>query len=264
MKTVAFPTPPKDMLETFIVESNAIENIDIQYQEIYDTFAKKWVHPIAAGHFMAIDYTIRKLASDHNFPSKHSSQFFDKDISDKNLYWLRDVHLKLFSLVPKMQDRFPKIDQMSIHDCGNYRIKNTYIIQYSTDFENESDPLRPFPKFNKINDLMHYWYSELGRYHLKYAPKLEKPSSITFKEWEELSDRAYEFHMMLQCIHPWQEGTGRAARLIENALRLRWGLGWKTIKSQNSQSYIKDIRTYENSNKWQDILKQYDAKPERK
>ena len=56
---------------------------------------------------------------------------------------------------------------------------------------------------------------------------------------------AFNLHHTFVCIHPFGDGNGRLARLILNALRLKAGLPWYTVKQQSIESYFNTIRKYE-------------------
>ena len=66
---------------------------------------------------------------------------------------------------------------------------------------------------------------------------------ITRLEGEE-SDiaKAILAHLMLVTIHPFQDGNGRVARLLMNAILISNGLPWLTIKEGEREPYFAALR----------------------
>lgn len=52
-------------------------------------------------------------------------------------------------------------------------------------------------------------------------------------------------HMWLLCIHPWEDGNGRAARLMLNMLCRSNGLPWRTIPASIAGGYYYSISYFE-------------------
>ena len=238
--------PTKETLFDFIIQNNAIEHIDISYSEVNTTFQKKQIHPCASGHFSALNYAL-DLAKRNAFPFNHALDFSDKNHSDKSLYWLKTIHLKLMEPITKYGEFVQDIlSYIPLSDCGNYRMGHKVL-----------GVSRFMPKPTALKDLMHWWYKDLCNIHQKYNSILNR---LKIEDANQLSLEARQKHIQLQCIHPFVDGTGRSARIVENILRLRWGLSWLTPNPANNTKYISEITKYEDSNEWQNILKQNNAK----
>jgi Fic family protein len=246
--TPQFPPPSQPLLFSFIVESTLIEREEINAGDVMKTFRREALHPSAAGHFSAIRYAV-DLAKKPDFPARHSAQWETVSKADTNLYWLRDLHKKLMTPSAEYGEAYLNPNYIKRSDCGPFRLTERTMV--GLDKYQNIIP-RPLPKPTDINKLMHHWLKTIGEFHLKISAVLRRPSTSDLKQIE---DMAWKAHLQLQCIHPWTDGTGRSARLVENLLRLRWGLPWKIITHKEAIWYVKQITDYEDSPEWQGILK---------
>lgn len=246
---VIFPQPEHAILFDFIVQSNKMAQIDLIYSDVQQTFERKFMNPAAHGHFAGIQ-TIMEMVAKPATPVRHEIEFSDVANSHKNLEWLRTIHLRMFKPLAQYGEMIPGINDIPmLPDCGNYRLRNASVGMG-----------RKMPKATSIQSLMHFWHKSLGEFHMKWLPKLGKIGRLTLEDAEALANEAYKKHIQLACIHPWQDGNGRVARLIENMLRLRWGLAWKTRKFSDRMEYVNDIMEYEDGPEWQNILSTHEAK----
>lgn len=246
--TPVFPIPQHPMLVAYIVESTRLEREEITPAEVVATFKREALHPSAAGHFSAINHVL-KLAQNRDFPARHPTQWETPTKADTNLHWLRELHKKLMTPSATYGEMYLNPNYIQRKDCGPYRLtprELTGLDRYQNIIP------RPLPKPTDLTKLMQHWLKTIGEFHLKIAPKLNRPSMSDLKQIE---DMAWKAHLQLQCIHPWTDGTGRSARLVENALRLRWGLPWKTISEKDKVKYVHQIAEYEDGTEWQTILK---------
>jgi hypothetical protein len=236
-----FPMPDPTTLFNYIHHSNKIEHEDITLADISDTFTKKAFLPIpqAAGHIDAIKFAI-DLASEADFPARHAIQWETPTKAMTNLYWLKDIQKKIMKPIAEHATRFGIGQTLKICDCGPFRL-----------FTRQMGMERPLPDPNRLESLLHSWYRRIGEFHLSIADQLHNPSYDLLMKIEAT---AWKAHLQLQCIHPWVDGTGRASRLVENTLRLRWGLPWKIIASNTTQQYVKKIIDYEDGPEWQQLL----------
>ncbi len=54
-------------------------------------------------------------------------------------------------------------------------------------------------------------------------------------------------HAMLLCIHPFEDGNGRTARLVWNMLRVSKGLPWYVQRADEKYEYYTKIREFEDT-----------------
>ena len=243
-----FPMPPHQTLFAFVLESTLTEREDISPGEVISTFERRTLHPSAAGHFSAIKYGI-DLAKREDFPARHPVQWETIAKADTNTYWLRDIHKKLMIPSAEYGEIYMNPHFIKRKDCGPYRLNERTLAGID---DHQSIVGRPLPRPTDISKLIHIWYKTIGQFHLQISAVLRRPSPADLRKIEEM---AWKAHLQLQCIHPWTDGTGRSARIIENILRLRWGLPWKPCDHKEVVSYIAQIKTYEDGPEWQTILK---------
>jgi hypothetical protein len=243
---ITFPQPKNTLLSEFIIETNAIEHTPVSLPDIEATRSRKQIHPHVAGHLAAIRYTIENLVKNWKFPAYHPIQWATESSADSNLEWLRTLHKKVMTPVAEYGATVPDANYIKLADCGNYRL----------------DPLRIgfdrwMPKATSIPKLLQLWLQDLGSFHLGVANKLNHPTPTLLAQ---LVAKAQEAHLQLVCIHPWSDGSGLVGRLLENALRLRWGLPWKIFKAENVVAHIADIQRLEDSPEWRRHILENKAK----
>ena len=94
---------------------------------------------------------------------------------------------------------------------------------------------RDMPIWQKVPELLEEWWNLLVYYdaEIKHAPKSKRIRM------------ARRLHDIFLCIHPFEDGNGRTARLIFNMLRLRWNLGWYIVEDRRKHFYYWQIRRTE-------------------
>ncbi len=242
---VKYPVPEKHLLRDFIIESNTLAQCDLSRKELDDTFRRKARHPYAVGHFAAIDYAFRNLNS-ADWPARTIFQFDNEIKSHTNLAWLRELHRLIMKPIAIHNDQLAVTQVPLAQDCGAYRLRAQAM-----------GLGRLMPKPTSIKKLLHHWYKELGTFHLRVANKLTRPTREIVAECVE---NAEKFHLMFLAIHPFEDGNGRCGRLVENMLRLRWGMPWKQFTHNDSMKYASSIMTFEDHDNWQHVLISNNAK----
>ena len=92
---------------------------------------------------------------------------------------------------------------------------------------------RRMPRAETIPELMCWWWE----YVEQFLESKESP--------EMLATRAVVLHYFFLCVHPYQDGNGRTARLVLNSLRLRRGLSWVIIDAALYKLYRRRIQETE-------------------
>lgn len=87
------------------------------------------------------------------------------------------------------------------------------------------------PNWQEVPRLMAWWCEQVAR--LEYTAESERDHAILL------------LHDLFLHIHPFQDGNGRTARLVLNNLRLKYGLPWQIIESENRPTYYSHIKSTE-------------------
>ena len=85
------------------------------------------------------------------------------------------------------------------------------------------------PMWQKVPDLLVRW-ERLVLDSLDYLDMQPEPPYVR-------ALIAQTIHDELLCIHPFEDGNGRTARLFLNQLRLRYGLDWQVIEEREKYGY---------------------------
>lgn len=94
---------------------------------------------------------------------------------------------------------------------------------------------RQMPKARHVPKLMQEWVG--------YAKKWATDSGA--ENADEKFRRSLQLHNLFLVIHPFEDGNGRTARLLLNALRLSMGLPWLVIYGGNYEFYRGQLVAFE-------------------
>jgi len=89
-----------------------------------------------------------------------------------------------------------------------------------------------------VPELMSHWWGMVEQSY-EYHER-EFRSNSREKAWT-----ARFLHNWFLCIHPFEDGNGRTARLFLNSLRLSYGLSWHTVEYKYRHGYYRSIRSTE-------------------
>jgi hypothetical protein len=232
-----YPHPDLPTMFDFISENNSLAGVQVSHEEISKTHQKKLAHPAAIGHFSALFYAYELLHKPH-FLYRHPLDFADEKHSNKALFWLRDVHQKLMAPIAQQGEFFPAFSELiRFSDCGNYRLN-----AHSAGMD------RKLPQPKHIQALLFHWYKDLCDFDRSLT------NCPNDSELHQRAQMAELKNIQLQCIKPFEDGTGRTARIMENVLRLRWGLPWKIHRTSQNILFVKNLMTYEDGPEWQKLL----------
>jgi len=98
---------------------------------------------------------------------------------------------------------------------------------------------RVMPPHAAVPELMEQWLRAYKRWH-EMVPQADRHN---WEKW--VAGRALELNHWLLCIHPFEDGNGRTARLVLNSFRRTLGLPWLIIYDRAKQEYYDSIRAFE-------------------
>lgn len=86
--------------------------------------------------------------------------------------------------------------------------------------------------------------------HSSHVPRLMEEVDVLIDQYRRVSvlDCSYAawlIHAHLLCVHPWQDGNGRTARLVWNMLRVSRGLPWLVQTAASKGRYYREIASFE-------------------
>lgn len=225
----SYPNPSMDTLKIFVVHTNLLERLPMNLKIVEKTMKEGKEHgdPLAAGQFSAINQVLAVAKKEDLIPSP--SLLKTEVESSEHLQWIRDLHSSVFTPIVTSAEK--KLDPNCIprHAIGRYRTSRRVI-----------GP-RTMPSPFAINRLLHHLLKDLATFHQSMASKIQNPFSLSKDDIHQLAQRAHDVNLRLCCIKPFEDGSNRIARLVENALRLNWGLPWKTILIDEKDDYLARI-----------------------
>ncbi len=117
--------------------------------------------------------------------------------------------------------------------AGKQRTTELVVVDGKSGAEN------PMPPAHDVPRLMHDW-EESFRAHWK---AIYNHGVYHRHPW--VVRQAEMYHDWLLCIHPYDDGNGRTARLVFNALLLAGRVPWKVIRVSEVDCYYARIQAYE-------------------
>ncbi len=217
-----YPPPSTDTLVNFIANSVKLERIQITTDVIRKTMMKKEgdidADPHAVGHFKAINYALLLAKEDHIF--------------ENVVEWLKRIHTNIMMPIAEHDIKtnnthlwsFPKTQ------CGVLRGHDKAV-----------GPTR-MPNPARIPMLIDAWRKDLKEFDQANVTKITHPRLMTSEDIAELHRRAYQAGMDMACIKPFTDGSNRVSRVVENLIRLHFGLPWKIIEVEQKDSYLDDLQ----------------------
>jgi hypothetical protein len=193
-------------------------------------------NPYAQGHFDAFNFVFQTLVGSTDFPCKDSLLLTNEYNSDNALYWLRELHtLIMYPIASQSTSLGIGLESTTIkpHECGTYRIYPKTLAFCQA------------PNPEQIKPLLHLWITDLTNYHESIKDKIGNLLSFSRDEADTLYRKTEEANLFLSCLQPFQDGNNRVARLVENALRLQWGIPWKNYPKSEHNKFVQTLGTYQ-------------------
>lgn len=225
-----FPKPDLNQLKHFVIQTNLLERLPMNITTIETALkeGKETGDPLATGQFSAVNMVLRDIAPRDDLIPQPEKLRGELDSHD-HLKWMRDLHTAMMTPIylhgQKVLDPYapPK------HTIGTYRSSRKVL-----------GP-RVMPSPITIKKTLHRWLLDLAKYNKDISLKLNNPRMLSKMDIHDIAMHAYHAGIQICCIKPFEDGSNRIGRLVENAIRLNWGLPWKTILIDKKDEYLNDI-----------------------
>ena len=225
-----FPEPDQETLIAYIYHTHRLDRIPMDRSKIEKTLGKTETDPYVAGHLRAITLVLQ-LAAEDGLLVECPNRFQ----LEPSVGWLKRIHRNVMRPIAELG--LVAEDATVIHpsDVGVFRTQD---YTHRSAFGNFQAP-NPYD----IPELLCDWINR--------AVKVEKENLNTIEygmysqeEGGELANQCKKLSLELYAIRPFEDGNSATSRLIENLLRLHWGLPWKIIihKSEEANTYYEDRR----------------------
>jgi hypothetical protein len=245
--------PQETELINFIVQTHQADHIPVSPGEVMATLKigrgielqkddKPLTNPHAVGHFKAFNFIFQTLLGSDDFPCKTAQILTNQYHSDTALWWLRELHTLITYPVAQWGLNTGDITAPKTYECGVYRCRSRSL----------AFTLAPEPE--QIQPLLHLWLCDISRFHDEIKHKTSNPYGLSRAEAEQLYHKPLEAQLFMSCLQPFENGNNLVARLVENALRLQWGLPWK--QPAQDTSAIERLGAYQTTGfaKWMKAL----------
>lgn len=200
---------------------------------IDDTLAKREGNPYVEGHLRAITL-VQQLAVNPNLLPERVDTVFD---FDEKFPWIKRLHKNLMRPIAEFGVMALDPSYIHLNEVGVYRHSAKFI---RTEKENAIiDVEMPDPLV--LRELLRDWGNDLCQFHNEMRRTIEY-GRYSDDDTEAFVNKAYEANLKISCIKPFTDGSNRLGRLIENLLRLNWGLPWKIITFDDKDSLLDDLR----------------------
>jgi hypothetical protein len=225
----------KEVIE-YIILTNRADHIEITNDDVQK--AMKKIHPInpyVEGHFKAFNFA-QQLADSPDFPAKDMSLLTNQHTSHTCLYWLRELHiLMMYPIAQFGKNNSTQTGQYFIknHEVGTYRVTPKMLA------------FAPAPPPETIPQLLHLWLRDITELDHEIKDKVDNPYGLTQSQGNRLFDKLDESCLFLSCLQPFEDGNNRIAKLVENVLRLRWRMPWRTIYGVENDTFIRKLTAYQ-------------------
>jgi hypothetical protein len=237
--------PPESTLIDFIMATHSCDKIQLSQDDMKNTLSGKGkISPYIQGHRKALKFICTELVGSSDFPAKSPQILINHYHSDNSLYWLKEIHSLI--LYPIATDNISSMENIRISDCGNYRYKSKLM----------AFDMAPQPE--DILPLLHLWLKEASELNDEVKDNIDNPYGITQEQSKKLVHFVNEITMFFSCLQPFEEGTNRVARIVENTFRLHWYMPWFTQHPGSSyDEYIRKFTNYQ-QNRWKNYwIKNY-------
>lgn len=224
-----FPKPDLDVLKAFVIHTNLLERLPMNTAIVETAIKEGKEHgdPLAVGQFSAINIVLSLSPDDAWLPAP-TSLINELDSHDK-LKWLRDLHSALMTPIANLAEKKLDPNGPPRHQIGTYRSSRKTLGH------------RVMPSPLSVRRHLHELLRDVAQFNKDIALKLKNPFMLSKMDIQAIADQAYTANLRICCIKPFEDGSNRLGRLVENALRLHWGLPWKIISADEKDTLLSDI-----------------------
>lgn len=233
LKMRTFPQPSQDTLIAFIYHTNRIERVPMNKKIIEDTLAQKEPNPYVEGHLRAITL-VQQLAVDPDLLPKQVKNIFE---FDEKFSWLKRLHRNIMRPIAELSTMTIDPELIRPSEVGNYRQS---IKSIRSERDNRIVDIE-MPGPLTIREHLKDWANNICSFHNNIRRTIDY-GRYTNQDADAMIDKAYEANLQLCCIKPFTDGSNRLGRLVENLLRLNWGLPWKIIELDHKEQLLHDLR----------------------
>lgn len=215
-----FPEISEDEKINFILHSNEFERINMKFEQIQSfLLIPQKAPPAVQGQMRSLNW-IFDLAQNPDLipkPNLITPANFD------NLFpWLTKLHKNLlYDFSRKGEELLNQIDYPSPEELGTYRQDDKKLGN------------RLMPKPSDIKTLLAQSFKTYSSVYDKYRDDLSNPRALEHSDWLTIEKAAHKACLDICCIKPFNDGSNRIARIIENLLRLNTGLKFKIFTDKN-------------------------------
>lgn len=226
--TRIFPPTDRNLLLDFTYVTNRIERIPIPVEEVKGTADKTCIpNPYIVGQLTCITL-IQRLAKNENLiPDKITYANTLNDLS-----FLTRIHLNMMKPISIYQENMQVPNPYPISECGQWRYSRKFIID------------KEMPSPYTIQEHLFDWITSLVEFQAIKKNKIEIAQGYDQEDIREIVEQCYDSGIRLCCIKPFTDGSNRVSRLVEQLLRMNFGLPWKIFRFDEGieNPYIDDIR----------------------
>jgi len=134
----------------------------------------------------------------------------------------------MYDFSRKGEELLNQIDYPQMSELGIYR----------TEEKTLGHRLMPAPE--QVKPLLANAFQDYCKTYDKYRDDFCNPRLIEMHDWKALEVAAHKLALRICCIKPFNDGSNRISRLVENLLRLNTGLKFKVYTDKNT--YLKEIQ----------------------
>jgi len=225
-----FPEPDQEMLIAYIYHTHRLDRIPMDRARIEKTLGKTDSDPYVAGHLRAITLVLQ-LAEDETLLKECPNRFQ----LEASIGWLKRLHRNIMRPIAELGLQAEDATVIHPSDIGVFRSQE-YI--HRSAFGNFQAP-NPYD----IPELLYKWNNRVVKVQNENLNTIQY-GMYSQEEGGELANQCKKLSLELFAIRPFEDGNSATSRLVENLLRLHWGLPWKIIahKSEDADTYYEERR----------------------